>query len=108
MRGFSITASLVAVASFWLGALAGGRVGSRFGKRRGRLLGSAAAIEAVLLVASVVLAALSGSPLAAGYRYALIVALALAMGLQNATARRLAVSDLTTTVLTLTITGMAL
>jgi hypothetical protein len=30
------------------------------------------------------------------------------MGLQNATARRLAVSDLTTTVLTLTITGMAL
>ena len=43
----------------------------------------------------------------AGLRYALIVSLALAMGAQNATARKLAVPDLTTTVLTLTITGFA-
>jgi uncharacterized membrane protein YoaK (UPF0700 family) len=35
------------------------------------------------------------------------VPLALAMGAQNATARRLAVPDLTTTVLTLTLTGVA-
>ena len=40
-------------------------------------------------------------------RYALIVPLAIAMGIQNATARRLAVPDLTTTVLTLTLTGIA-
>ncbi len=40
-------------------------------------------------------------------RYALIVVLALAMGLQNAVARRLGVPDLTTTVLTLTRTGLA-
>ena len=40
-------------------------------------------------------------------RYALIVALSLTMGAQNATARKLAVPDLTTTVLTLTITGIA-
>jgi uncharacterized membrane protein YoaK (UPF0700 family) len=33
--------------------------------------------------------------------------LALAMGIQNAVARRLAVSDLTTTVLTMTLTGIA-
>ena len=33
-------------------------------------------------------------------RYAVIVPLAIAMGIQNATARRLAVADLTTTVLT--------
>jgi len=33
--------------------------------------------------------------------------LALAMGIQNATARRLAVPDLTTTVLTMTLTGIA-
>jgi len=39
--------------------------------------------------------------------YALVVLLAFAMGLQNATARRLGVADLTTTVLTLTITGLA-
>ena len=42
-----------------------------------------------------------------GYRYALIVLLAVSMGVQNATARKLAVPDLTTTVLTLTITGVA-
>jgi hypothetical protein len=36
----------------------------------------------------------------------LIVLLGLAMGTQNAAARRLAVPDLTTTVLTLTITGL--
>jgi len=41
------------------------------------------------------------------FSYALIVLLALAMGLQNATARRLGVPDLTTTVLTLTLTGIA-
>ena len=53
------------------------------------------------------LAALSGAPVSAGYRYPLILSLALAMGIQNATARKLAVPDLTTTVLTLTITGIA-
>jgi uncharacterized membrane protein YoaK (UPF0700 family) len=35
------------------------------------------------------------------------VALAISMGLQNAAARKIAVPDLTTTVLTLTITGIA-
>jgi uncharacterized membrane protein YoaK (UPF0700 family) len=39
--------------------------------------------------------------------YVLVVLLALAMGLQNAAARRLGVPDLTTTVLTLTFTGLA-
>jgi uncharacterized membrane protein YoaK (UPF0700 family) len=42
-----------------------------------------------------------------GVRYPLIVLLGLAMGVQNASARALAVPDLTTTVLTLTITGIA-
>ncbi|MFE2108211.1 DUF1275 family protein, partial [Kitasatospora sp. NPDC059463] len=40
-------------------------------------------------------------------RYPLIVLLGLGMGLQNAVARRLGVPDLTTTVLTLTLTGLA-
>ena len=57
--------------------------------------------------ASVILAVFTGSPITAGYRYPLIVVLGLAMGLQNAAARKLAVPDLTTTVLTLTITGTA-
>src|SRR5262249_15000926 len=60
-----------------------------------------------LLAVAVVLAAASGSPVDAEFRYALIVVLSSAMGLQNAVARRLAIPDLTTTVLTLTITGIA-
>jgi len=39
--------------------------------------------------------------------YSIIVLTAIAMGLRNATVRRLAVPDLTTTVLTLTVTGIA-
>ena len=37
----------------------------------------------------------------------MILLLAIAMGVQNATARKLAVPDLTTTVLTMTLTGVA-
>jgi uncharacterized membrane protein YoaK (UPF0700 family) len=105
--GFSIAASLAAIASFALGALIGGKVGSLLGQNRGRLLGTAASIQALFIAAAVLLAALSGNPIADGYRYPLIVLLAIAMGIQNACARKLAVPDLTTTVLTLTITGVA-
>jgi uncharacterized membrane protein YoaK (UPF0700 family) len=105
--GFSIAASVVALVSFWLGALVGGRLGARLGQHRGRLLAAAASLQAAFVVVAVILAGVSGSPVAAGFRYPLIVSLALAMGVQNATARRLAVPDLSTTVLTLTITGIA-
>lgn len=104
--GFSVLASLVAVASFALGALLGGILGSRYSDHRGRLHSSAAALQAVFLAVSVILAA-SGSPVTAGYRYALIAVLGISMGIQNASARKIAVPDLTTTVLTLTITGIA-
>jgi uncharacterized membrane protein YoaK (UPF0700 family) len=105
--GFSVAASLVALASFGFGASVGGNIGSRLGHHRGRFLSTAAGVQALLLAASVALAALSGSPVTAGYRYTLIVVLGISMGIQNAGARRLAVPDLTTTVLTLTITGIA-
>jgi len=105
--GFSIGASLVALASFWLGALVGGRAGSRFVEHRGRLVHAAANIQAALIAVALLLAALSTSPIAGGFRYALIVVLGIAMGNQTAVARRLALPDLTTTVLTLTITGTA-
>lgn len=106
-RGFSIPASLVALTAFGLGALGSGRLGSAVGRRRGILLSATAALQAVFLAAAVVMAALAPSPLSAGYRYGLIVVLGISMGMQNATARRLAVPDLTTTVLTLTIVGIA-
>jgi uncharacterized membrane protein YoaK (UPF0700 family) len=105
--GFSIAASVVAIASFVIGAVIGGQLGLKFGSHRGRLLTSAATVQGVFLAVAVILAALSHTPTPAGYRYGLIVALAIAMGIQNASARKLAVPDLTTTVLTLTITGIA-
>jgi uncharacterized membrane protein YoaK (UPF0700 family) len=105
--GFSLGASLTALAAFWPGALAGGRMGARLAEDRGRLLGVVAFFEALLVAVSVILAAAGGTPFGAGLRYPLIVVLAVALGMQNATARRLAVPDLTTTVLTLTITGTA-
>ena len=104
--GFSITASLAALGAFSLGALAGGRLSTELGTHRGRLLAVVTGIQTVLVVASVAVAATAGDPGSGVARYVLIVLLALAMGMQNAAARKLAVPDLTTTVLTLTITGI--
>jgi len=103
----SIPASLVAIGAFLGGALAGGRLASRAGDHRGRLLAIATYIEIALVGAA--LAVSLAAPRADDdiVRYSFIVLLALSMGLQNATARRLGVPDLTTTVLTLTLTGLA-
>ncbi len=107
VSGFSIPASLVAVGCFALGASAAGRLGRSLAGRRELLLGVTAATQVALVGAAVIMAALTAPPVPAGLRYALIVALAATMGAQNATARKLAIPDLTTTVLTLTITGVA-
>jgi uncharacterized membrane protein YoaK (UPF0700 family) len=105
--GFSIGASLAALASFAVGALIGGKLISRHSGHRARLHSSAAMLQAVFLAVAVILAVLADTPVTAGYRYALIAVLGISMGLQNAAARKIAVPDLTTTVLTLTITGIA-
>jgi uncharacterized membrane protein YoaK (UPF0700 family) len=105
--GFSILASVAAIAAFGVGAFIGGRTAARLRRHRGRLLSTAAGMQTAFFAVSVVLAALSGNPVAAGYRYPLIVVLAVSMGIQNAVARKLAIPDLTTTVLTMTITGIA-
>jgi uncharacterized membrane protein YoaK (UPF0700 family) len=105
--GLSVWAALAAAAAFLAGAVVGGRLGARFGAHRGRALRAATATSAPLVLIAVLVAALAGQPVSQGPRYALIASLALAMGVQNAIARRLAVPDLTTTVLTLTLTGLA-
>jgi uncharacterized membrane protein YoaK (UPF0700 family) len=103
----SIPASLVAIAAFLAGALGGGRLGSSAGHHRGRLLAIATYVKIALVGAALVVSTVGIDPDRDAVRYALIVLLSLAMGLQNATARRLGVPDLTTTVLTLTLTGLA-
>jgi uncharacterized membrane protein YoaK (UPF0700 family) len=104
--GFSLAASLVALGAFALGALWGGRLGVRLGARRTGLLAAGVLAEAVLVAASLIVAASSGAPGSGVARYTLIILLGLTMGGQNAVARKLAVPDFTTTVLTLTITGI--
>ena len=103
---FSVPPSLSAIIAFLLGALAGGQLGGALGVHRGRLLAATIVIEILLVALSValVLATTASTPVA---RYLVIAALSIAMGMQNAAARRLAVPDLTTTVLTLTLTGFA-
>ncbi|MER7719327.1 YoaK family protein [Streptomyces flaveolus] len=105
--GLSVAASIVSMASFLTGALAGGRFGTRFAAHRGRLLATTTAIQAVLVAGTVIAVALSHGEVTGPVRYTLIVLLGIAMGMQNAVARRLGVPDLTTTVLTLTLTGLA-
>jgi uncharacterized membrane protein YoaK (UPF0700 family) len=105
--GLSVSASLLALAAFLAGALAGGWLGARNSIHRARLLRAANATQVSLIVLALLLAVLAGEPPHEGVRYALIVLLALAMGVQNAAAQRLAVPELTTTVLTKTLTGIA-
>ncbi|MDI5974433.1 YoaK family protein [Streptomyces sp. SL13] len=105
--GFSLAASLVALAAFAAGALAGGRMAHGAAGHRGRVLLGAVALQTVLTLVAYAVSRLVGHPSSGGGRYALIGLLGLAMGGQNAAARRIAVPDLTTTVLTLTITGIA-
>jgi uncharacterized membrane protein YoaK (UPF0700 family) len=105
--GFLWWAATLAVAAFSAGALAGGRMAHRHGAHRGRHLRAAAAAQTALVVVAFALAALVGVPNGDADLAVLVMVLGLAMGLQNATARALAVPDLTTTVLTLTITGIA-
>ena len=107
VRGFSAPASLAAIGCFGVGALIAGRLGRFLLPRRELLLGVTAGIQAVIVAETVTMTALTSVPIPVGLRYALIASLAVTMGAQNGTARKLAVPDLTTTVLTLTITGVA-
>ncbi|MFJ9421084.1 YoaK family protein [Streptomyces sp. NPDC101249] len=104
--GFSVPHTATSLGFFLLGALTGGRVAAALGtgSRRTwarRTLGA----EAVLVGISALVAFLA--PGATVTVYALIALTAFAMGLRNATVRKLGVPDLTTTVLTMTLTGLA-
>lgn len=108
--GFSAARAVVSLVGFLAGALLGGRLGAWLvHASRRRWLLTVATLEAGLLFAAAWVArgydletTTPGTSL-----YAMIVLTAVAMGLRNATVRRLAVADLTTTVLTLTLTGIA-
>ena len=108
--GLSISRSLTALLAFLVGATLGGRVMARANAdSQIRFAGQAFLLEGAFVFPA--------SFCAIGYRgnlpedslqpFALITLTALAMGARNAAVRKLAIPDLTTTVLTLTITGIA-
>jgi uncharacterized membrane protein YoaK (UPF0700 family) len=105
--GFSVFASLCAVAAFMLGAFMGGRLNTLRMTHRGQLLAAGSTFQAMLIVIALVIDLVAGKVLAGAAQYVLIALLGVAMGMQNAVARKIAVPDLTTTVLTLTIAGMS-
>jgi uncharacterized membrane protein YoaK (UPF0700 family) len=106
--GYSPWRSLAAIAAFILGAAAGGRLGFALDRSRRRWLMTVAAIESAIFFAAAILAiGYDAEALTPESRlYLLIGMVAFAMGIHNATARRLAVPDLLTSVLTLTLTGL--
>jgi uncharacterized membrane protein YoaK (UPF0700 family) len=109
VSGLSIARSSTALLAFLLGAVLGGRVMARTSADSQIRF----AVQAFLLEGAFLFAA---SLCGFGYRsdlldnpfqpFALIALTALAMGTRNAAVRKLAIPDLTTTVLTLTITGI--
>jgi uncharacterized membrane protein YoaK (UPF0700 family) len=104
--GFSVTGSLISLGVFLAGAVAAGRAARRIASRR-RLLLAALIAEAVLVGAAALVASQASTAAAGWARYAVIAILALGMGVRNAAVRHLAVPDMTTTVLTQTLTGLA-
>jgi len=106
----SIAYSLMALLSFLVGAIFGGRIMARAGAdSQIRFAAQAFVLEVVFLsVASFCSIGYRSHLLGHSFQtFALIALTALAMGTRNAAVRKLAIPDLTTTVLTLTITGIA-
>ncbi len=100
----SITGSIIALGAFLVGAVSGGRILRSFAQSAVRTV---LVSEFVLLLAAAGFAALSDERTET-VRATLLVFLAVAMGLQSAAARGLAVPNLTTVVLTSMLTAAAL
>ncbi len=105
--GLPVLAPLISLGAFLVGAAAGGVFGSRVATRQPGNLSGALAIEASLIGVAALLAAVLDVQTGSLSGYAVIALLALAMGVRNATVRRIGVMDMTTTVLTMTLTGFA-
>ncbi|WP_282939371.1 YoaK family protein [Corynebacterium auriscanis] len=106
--GFAWWASLLAIVAFMAGAkLGGGFAHVRKSRHRGSLLFRAGMVQMLFFAASALLAFVLPPSQSTASLVMLVIVLSVAMGLQNSIARELSVPDLTTTVLTLTITGLA-
>ena len=101
--------ALAALVTFVLGAYAGGQMIERFGGHRGWLVVWTTAVELVFVVAAIPVVVPLTATVEPTLRLRAVGAaalLAFAMGLQNAIVRRLKVPDITTTVVTMAVTGL--
>jgi uncharacterized membrane protein YoaK (UPF0700 family) len=105
--GFSLAASLAALAGFLIGAGVGGRLVRRFSDDRALLFEAAVAVELALLVAALIVIQAVEHSITPVVGAVVAAVMAVGTGVQNAVVRRLAVPDMTTTVLTMTLTGIA-
>jgi uncharacterized membrane protein YoaK (UPF0700 family) len=105
--GFSLAASLSALAGFIVGASIGGWLDDPPAGRGAELLRTGIVLEVVLLAAALIVTAVAGHPLGNATRDVVAGLAAVALGIQNSVVRRLKVPDLTTTVLTMTLVGIA-
>jgi uncharacterized membrane protein YoaK (UPF0700 family) len=105
--GLPVVAPLVSLAAFLVGAGAGGVLAKRMGERHPQHVARALGFEVVLIGAAAIVAAAVDVRPGAFSGDVVIALLALAMGVRNATVRVIGVPDLTTTVLTMTLTGLA-
>jgi uncharacterized membrane protein YoaK (UPF0700 family) len=102
--GFALRGSLLALLGFVAGAATVGRLLiDRVDERR--MLRDVLVLEVGLVSAALVVVSLGRATAGVASEVTTVV-LAAAMGMQNAVARRLAVPDLTTTVLTMAVTGL--
>lgn len=104
--GFSLWGSVIALAGFLVGASVGGVAISQFSSHRGKLLRNAIVVELALFLVALVFSFSYGKSVPVGGQLAIVALGAVALGIQNAVVRHLAVPDMTTTVLTMTLTGI--
>jgi uncharacterized membrane protein YoaK (UPF0700 family) len=105
--GLPVVAPIVSLGAFLLGARAGGALARRTGEQHPKHIARALGCEVLLLgVAATLAAAIDVHPNSVSGDV-VIALLALAMGVRNATVRGIGVPDLTTTVLTMTLTALA-
>ncbi len=104
--GLPVVSPLVSLAAFLAGAVLGGRMALSVPARTPHLSRSMLIEIAVVLLATVLALALDIKPDQLSGDL-LIALLAFGMGVRNATVKRAKIADLTTTVLTMTLTGLA-
>jgi uncharacterized membrane protein YoaK (UPF0700 family) len=105
--GLPVVAPLVSLGAFVVGSAAGGLLAERTADRHAMHVARALSLEVVLLALAALFAALVDVRPDAASGDVVIALLALTMGVRNATVRRFGVRDLTTTVLTMTLTAFA-